>query len=50
MDRGCFFSLADAPSPLARRIWRSMVMAGGCGLTAALLDVVAVMLSTGRAG
>lgn len=42
--------LADAPSPLARRIWQSVVMAGGFGLTAALICVAAVMLSTGRAG
>jgi phycobilisome rod-core linker protein len=42
--------LADAPSPLARKIWQSVVTAGGFGLTAFLLYVAAVMLSTGRAG
>jgi phycobilisome rod-core linker protein len=42
--------LADAPSPLARRIWQSVVTAGGFGLTALLLYIAAVMLSTGRAG
>ena len=42
--------LADAPSPLARSIWQGVVTAGGFGLTAFLLYVAAVMLSTGRAG
>ncbi|MEB3325504.1 MAG: phycobilisome rod-core linker polypeptide [Cyanobacteriota bacterium] len=42
--------LADAPSPLARQIWQGLVTAGGFGLTAFLLYVAAVMLSTGRAG
>jgi phycobilisome rod-core linker protein len=42
--------LADAPSPLARQIWQGLVAAGGFGLTAFLLYVAAVMLSTGRAG
>ena len=42
--------LANAPSPLARQIWQGLVTAGGFGLTAFLLYVAAVMLSTGRAG
>jgi phycobilisome rod-core linker protein len=42
--------LADAPSPLARSLWQGLVTAGGFGLTALLLYVAAVMLSTGRAG
>lgn len=42
--------LADAPSPLARTIWQGLVTAGGFGLTAFVLYVAAVMLSTGRAG
>ncbi|MFM9073331.1 MAG: phycobilisome rod-core linker polypeptide [Cyanobium sp.] len=42
--------LADAPSPLVRTIWQGLVTAGGFGLTAFLLYVAAVMLSTGRAG
>lgn len=42
--------LADAPSPLARKIWQGLVTAGGFGLTAFLMYVAAVMLSTGRAG
>ncbi|MFI0402229.1 MAG: phycobilisome rod-core linker polypeptide [Cyanobium sp.] len=42
--------LADAPSPLARKIWQGLVTAGGFGLTAFVLYVAAVMLSTGRAG
>lgn len=42
--------LADAPSPLARRIWQGVVTTGGFALTALLLYVAAVMLSTGRAG
>lgn len=42
--------LADAPSPLARRLWQGLVAAGGFGLTAFLLYVAAVMLSTGSAG
>jgi phycobilisome rod-core linker protein len=41
--------LADAPSPLARKIWQGLVTAGGFGLTAFVLYVAAVMLSTGRA-
>jgi phycobilisome rod-core linker protein len=40
--------LADAPSPLARKIWQGLVTAGGFGLTAFVLYVAAVMLSTGR--
>jgi phycobilisome rod-core linker protein len=42
--------LADAPSPLVRRLWQSVVTAGGFGLTALLLYIAAVMLSTSRAG
>jgi phycobilisome rod-core linker protein len=42
--------LADAPSPLARKIWQGLVTAGGFGLTALLLYVAAVMLSTRAAG
>lgn len=38
--------LADAPSPLARRIWQGLVTVGGFGLTAFVLYVAAVMLST----
>lgn len=42
--------LADAPSPLARKIWQGLVTAGGFGLTAFVLYVAAVMLSTRAAG
>jgi phycobilisome rod-core linker protein len=42
--------LADAPSPLARKIWQGLVTAGGFGLTAFVLYVAAIMLSTGSAG
>jgi phycobilisome rod-core linker protein len=42
--------LEDAPSPLARRLWQGVVTIGGFGLTAFVLYVAAVMLSTGRAG
>ncbi|MEB3242495.1 MAG: phycobilisome rod-core linker polypeptide [Cyanobacteriota bacterium] len=42
--------LADAPSPLARNIWQGLVTGGGFALTAFILYVAAVMLSTGRAG
>jgi phycobilisome rod-core linker protein len=42
--------LADAPSPLARRIWQGVVAAGGFGLTALLIYVAATMLSTAGAG
>jgi len=42
--------LADAPSPLARKIWQGLVTAGGFGLTALVLYVAAVMLSTCAAG
>ena len=42
--------LADAPSPLARKIWQGLVTAGGFGLTAFLLYLAATMLSTRAAG
>jgi phycobilisome rod-core linker protein len=42
--------LADAPSPLARRLWQGVVTTSGFGITAFLLYVAAVMLSTGRTG
>ncbi|MEB3322905.1 MAG: phycobilisome rod-core linker polypeptide [Synechococcaceae cyanobacterium] len=42
--------LADAPSPLARRIWQGIVTGGGFLLTALVLYTAVVMLSTGRAG
>jgi phycobilisome rod-core linker protein len=42
--------LADAPSPLARKIWQGVVTAGGFGLTAFVLYVAATMLSTRAAG
>jgi len=42
--------LADAPSPLARKIWQGLVTAGGFGLTAFVLYVAATMLSTRAAG
>jgi phycobilisome rod-core linker protein len=38
--------LADAPSPLARRLWQALVTVGGFGLTAFVVYVAAVMLST----
>ncbi|MFN5117077.1 MAG: phycobilisome rod-core linker polypeptide [Cyanobacteriota bacterium] len=42
--------LADAPSPLARRIWQGIVTAGGFGITAFVLITAATMLSTRSAG
>ncbi len=42
--------LADAPSPLARQIWQALVTAGGFGLTAFVVSLAAVILSTGRPG
>ena len=42
--------LADAPSPLARKIWQGLVTAGGFGLTAFVLYTAATMLSTRAAG
>lgn len=39
--------LADAPSPLARKIWLNTIAAGGFGITALLLWIAAAMLSTG---
>jgi phycobilisome rod-core linker protein len=42
--------LADAPSPLARKIWQGLVAAGGFGLTAFVLYIAATMLSTRAAG
>jgi phycobilisome rod-core linker protein len=42
--------LADAPSPLARKIWQGLVTAGGFGLTAFVLYTAAAMLSTRAAG
>jgi len=42
--------LADAPSPLARKIWQGVVTAGGFGLTAFVLYIAATMLSTRAAG
>jgi phycobilisome rod-core linker protein len=42
--------LADAPSPLARKIWQGLVTAGGFGLTAFVLYIAATMLSTAGAG
>jgi phycobilisome rod-core linker protein len=42
--------LADAPSPLARKIWQGLVTAGGFGLTAFVLYIAATMLSTRAAG
>lgn len=42
--------LADAPSPLARQIWQGLVTTGGFALTAFVIYVAALMLSTGRAG
>ncbi|MFM7087872.1 MAG: phycobilisome rod-core linker polypeptide [Cyanobium sp.] len=38
--------LADAPSPFARRLWQGLVTVGGFGLTAFVLYIAAVMLST----
>ena len=38
--------LADAPSPLARRIWQGLVTTGGFVLTGFVLHVAAIMLST----
>jgi phycobilisome rod-core linker protein len=42
--------LADAPSPLARRIWQGIVTAGGFGITAFVLITAVAMLSTRSAG
>jgi phycobilisome rod-core linker protein len=42
--------LADAPSPLARRIWQSLVTAGGFAITGLVLYTAATMLSTAGAG
>jgi phycobilisome rod-core linker protein len=42
--------LADAPTPLARRIWQGIVSTGGFLLTGLLLYTAATMLSTGGAG
>ncbi|MEB3256671.1 MAG: phycobilisome rod-core linker polypeptide [Synechococcaceae cyanobacterium] len=42
--------LADAPSPLARRLWQNLVAAGGFALTGLVLYTAAVMLSTAGAG
>ena len=42
--------LADAPSPRARAIWQGLVTAGGFGLTAFVVYIAAVMLSTRAAG
>ncbi|MCP9835066.1 MULTISPECIES: phycobilisome rod-core linker polypeptide [unclassified Cyanobium] len=41
--------LADAPSPLARKIWQGLVTAGGFGITGLLLYIAASMLSTAGA-
>ncbi|MFZ0407809.1 MAG: phycobilisome rod-core linker polypeptide [Cyanobium sp.] len=38
--------LADAPSPLARRIWQGLVSTGGFVLTGLVIYIAAVMLST----
>jgi len=38
--------LADAPSPLARKIWQGLVTTGGFVLTAFVLYIAATMLST----
>ncbi|MFN5194800.1 MAG: phycobilisome rod-core linker polypeptide [Cyanobacteriota bacterium] len=42
--------LADAPSPLARRIWQGVVTTGGFAITALVLYTAATMLSTAGAG
>ncbi len=42
--------LADAPSPLARRLWQNLVTAGGFALTGLVIYTAAVMLSTAGAG
>jgi len=42
--------LADAPSPRARSIWQGLVAAGGFGLTALVIYIAALMLSTAGAG
>jgi phycobilisome rod-core linker protein len=42
--------LADAPSPLARRLWQSLMTVGGFAVTGLVLYVAATMLSTGGAG
>jgi phycobilisome rod-core linker protein len=42
--------LADAPSPLARRLWQNLVAAGGFALTGLVIYTAAVMLSTAGAG
>jgi phycobilisome rod-core linker protein len=42
--------LADAPSPLARKVWQGLVTAGGFVLTGFVLYTAAAMLSTAGAG
>lgn len=42
--------LQDAPSPAARRLWQGIVAGGGFALTALVLYVAALMLSTAGAG
>jgi phycobilisome rod-core linker protein len=42
--------LADAPSPLARKIWQGLVTAGGFALTAFVVYIAATMLGTAGAG
>jgi phycobilisome rod-core linker protein len=42
--------LADAPSPRARSIWQGLVTAGGFGVTALVIYIAALMLSTAGAG
>ena len=42
--------LADAPSPLARSIWKGVVATAGFGVTGLILYTTAVMLSTASVG
>lgn len=42
--------LADAPSPLARKIWQGLVTAGGFAITGLVMYTAATMLSTAGAG
>jgi phycobilisome rod-core linker protein len=42
--------LADAPSPLARRLWQGLVATGGFAITGLVLYTAAAMLSTAGAG
>jgi hypothetical protein len=42
--------LADAPFPLARKIWQALGMEGGFLITGLVIDTATAMLSTAAAG